>query len=471
MSRVIVAILLVLGIVAGTSGCEAGTDRTAFREPATPLWEASAHVVGSAAVGNAVVAAYVRDGDGLSIAAWRVADGLRLWRHAAIIGEDPPGIGIHAAVSTVDGKDVVALLDRVDGAYRLYIIDGLSGLPLKTGGDHWLGWATRPHVCKEGAGFCFDGRPDGAEKAGALRATVRGGYVEVAPDHADRTPVGARMLTDRVFSTNDRAQGGVEKLGRIAHDGSTVWSRPYRDVFGPFASSDMGWNWRGDDASILVGTGSGLSPDVSEAIARGRAVIDHAGDRRMVALDASTGRTLWTVRDTGSCPPVPDLQVLDGIVVACRIDSGSVIVEKLDGTITDDWSDIRASLIGVRVGSGEIAWETPLRARAMDPDIDITTFLSTDGIVVLAVDDGAVFIDRRSGRAESVDDGVLACVHARTSLVAESVEYEAGSDIYPCHADGRKAEMFSTGAVRAAGIEGAGVRIVGTTRGLAAFRM
>lgn len=476
MRRIVTSIVVGMMAAGALAGC-ADARFEGFDQPAEVIWEATAQLVGTVSVGEKVALAYLRDGENVSVAAWDLEDGRRLWRNPVWLGQDAAGLPIRPALLTVGGRDYAAYLEGSRIGAELRIVDARSGdlVELASGGA--VEWATRPRLCRDAEAFCLRARLPGATHATPLRIDPRASDHAWAHDERDVTPDGARLLGNSVFATDDRDPRGTERLGMVAEDGSVTWTRPYREVFGEDFSSDYGWSWNVEGGPIVVGFGSGLDAETRAAVLTGHATVAPAGLRRVVGLDARTGETRWTIEGGVRCPAVSDDAVHDDMIVLCRIDGGTATVEIDDGVVSDDWSDVELSLVGVRIATGATAWELAVPGATMDRGERVPAALSAERILVVWRDGAARFVDPRTGTERSAGNAVLACVRPRKPLLTPPDEtglrdeLRVGEDAFPCTSDGTPAAAFSVGAARAAGVDaGGGVAIMTTTHGLAALR-
>jgi hypothetical protein len=284
-----------------TQTAESETDATVreLETEAIPAWTVDASVVGQPAAADGVVLAYTKASSGaLQIVAWDSATGEQLWADTAVTGAVTPGVMVTARI-VEDGDTHHAVYLRPgdeEGWQDIVLADLATGTPIALPDNRV--WATsRPATCADGEDVCFTGYKQSAYDAGSVSYRFAASGGEISQDGDIVLPASARLLGNRVYSTNSRAPGGTELLGASA-GGQTLWERTYEDVFGVGASSDGGWAWDDEDpAELMLGAGY-----VIDAAARQTdSFTTDATQRRVVALDPQTGETVWSIDGADFC--------------------------------------------------------------------------------------------------------------------------------------------------------------------------
>ncbi|WP_146069368.1 hypothetical protein [Cryobacterium sp. Y11] len=242
-------------VIAALSGCATTTAEpkpttaaavTDFVTPIEPTWTIDVDLVGKPIYQNGYVASYVAAADGaLNVIAWDATSGVEVWRDVAAVGAATQGVVVNLDGLESGGKSFVTYLSPIvgddSGWTELVIAEIGSGI--STSITNNMVWATqRPAACADDIAVCFTGFLQAAHDADKAKFHVdpKGGTIVADTDVV--MPAKARMLNDRLFSTNARTPDGVEELGYSA-DGAIAWQIPYSDIFAEGYSSDGGWNW------------------------------------------------------------------------------------------------------------------------------------------------------------------------------------------------------------------------------------
>lgn len=426
-------------------------------EPAVrQLWIADVDLIGWPTVADDSVASYVRDNNGLAVAAWDLATGDELWRRRAAVGGEAPGVMIDLDQVRLGTTGYVAYLTptAMPDVQAIEVADIRTGRPLAL--DHREVWSTsRPQACDEGSAFCLTGYlgDDEVERALRIDPSTR----RVTRDRETGLPDHARFLGERVFATNDRAPDGVEQLG-FAQDGKVLWRRPYQDVFGPGATSDAGWDWAdGDAREVLIGSGHPEDGHWDVFDETGEASSD-ATEVRTVGLERATGRTLWELDGVETCPFVDLNDVGDNPVVLCRIRAGSQHWKRTPTGIDYFRRGYDVDVIGVDPVSGAELWAAPIGGEEFDHEPGGLSFVSSEKVAVIRLNRAAVRLDNRTGTFTPVGpEDVLACSEGRPEFVLERDgrrdRWAIGDAMSPCDRDLRKLSQWSVDVVRTVGVE------------------
>jgi len=448
-------------------------------EVATPDWTVDASLVGKPVAADGVVLAYTKASSGsLQVEAWDATTGEQLWADTAVTGAATPGVMVTATIITDDeDKHYAAYLRPGDDKdwQDLVLADLATGTPVALT-DNRVWASSRPSSCADGDDICFTGWKQSAYDAGKLnyRFTTAGG--DISPDTDVVLPDTARMLGNRVYSTNTRPPEGTEVLGSSA-DGQLLWERAYTDVFGEGTSSDAGWAWDDVDSDeVLLGAGY-----VDTSAARESAEFTHdATLRSVVALDPKSGETVWSLDGADFCDQdVREDDRADGQRTLCLYKSGTTTYTQTgDGTDYDAVStDFDVDLIGVDRATGEVDWTLPLGGEEFEGDSDDATFASFSANRVMLVEGEPAIVNLTTGEhTEPSEDAVYACSTARDPLLAaypgtgESMPFSAGNDYAGCDASGELTDTFSTGSVRMVGVDaGDGRAVVASAGALLGF--
>ena len=472
----IAALVLLVALTGCTPGTslipESDADVTAreLDEVATPDWSVDASVVGDPAAADGVVLAYSRDAAGaLQIGAWDATTGDPLWSDTAVTGAVTVGVQASATIISDGDKHYAAYLRPGDDRdwQDLVLADLTTGtvVPLT---DNRV-WATsRPSACADETDICFTGWKQTAYDAGRLnyRFSTAGG--EIAPDTDLVLPDSARLLGNRVYSTDSRPPEGTEMLGSSA-DGEILWERPYQDVFGAGTSSDGGWAWVEETTTgLLIGSGGAFEASRAEATE----FTTDATQRSVVALDPETGATVWSIDGADFCDLYVDAEArADGKRTLCVFNSGTTsVVKKSDGSGYDSAStDFDVDLVGVDVATGEIDWTLPLGGddyNGTSEDKKVT-FASSSADRVILIDGESTIVNVITGdRTQPSAEAVYACNVKREPLVVlypglgETRPFPGGFDLQGCDEAGELSDTFSIGAVRMVGVDAGGGHLI-----------
>ncbi|WP_029145762.1 PQQ-binding-like beta-propeller repeat protein [Microbacterium luticocti] len=438
------------------------TPPSAWTQAATPIWRNHEALMSVPRVTGDTVLAYVSDGDGgEAVVAWDAATGVERWRHAAVPGEQAPGVRHRIPLLDDAGTTYTAFLAPLPDDWNenwgsLQVVDVVTGEPRRDAVRFLYG--TRPEVC--GDTFCLSALFDGETQLHARQYALDDGTIEDAR-RSDDDPApyldGGWFLGDYV---SVKGASGKQML-RYGTDGRIRWERPYTDVFGAAATTEGGWMW--DDGHLdlpVIGLGGPARQ------ARGDTyTVDVAGSR-LVGLDRATGKTVWSIPGAGQCEVTQAYVRDDGTLVACRVNSGTAQWPTTDKKLSRlRFTDFDMDLIGVDAKTGTIRWTVPLGA---DPRNFVSLAgpsLYSGGDPVAWIDDRATAIDPKTGATTPFPkDATLLCVDEATDIDLISVygdadtgefAYPAADRLYPCRSDGTRLDdgAISYGTLEAAGYD------------------
>ena len=470
----VAAALLVAGCTDKSSGGGASASPTVgLADTAEPVWTVQAQLMNQPNVEDGVALAYVAQPDTytLDVVAWDVKDGTELWRHEAAPGNDvPAGVSMVLDATESDGAKVVPYLvgDDSTGGTLLAVAD------LKTGTETRFGpavWATgRPSVCDD-TGVCLEGTFSGERTAHQIRLDEASAtLVPSAGATGQPLPDNARWIGNGVFATNDR-EAPAEQLG-YSVDGAVQWTRPYQEVFGPYTSSDGGWTWHRYD-SLLVGVGN-----VSGTLVAGLTLENPT--YRTVALEVSTGQTLWS---TPGAPCGWDWPEKAEVLAICQ-ETGTVTVNgDLSSGFDLDYADRTQHVVGIDLQTGEQRWRFPAQGEdPAVPDDGFPTYAPMGDYLVAQGSDGPALVEVATGKVTTLasDLTYLCDAHRDGATVAlRRGGRTTRTDDYGrrvlrlCGSDGQPAAGAPWPAffVRAAGQEVDGLSVVAVGDQLVAFRL
>ena len=455
-----------------------------FTTPITAAWNVDVDLVGVPAVAEGLVVSYVSGPEGgLAIVAWNASTGKELWRDTALAGN---GISddLNAQIIETEGRIVVPYfrdLPDDDGLYQQVVVaDAATGVPVAL--DQAAAWVLkRPAACVDGNDVCFSGVPVGVAFDGSgkdtrtFRIDIATGMVSLDQDIV--IPPNSRLLSDRVFDTNDRAPEGVEMLGYL-EAGISVWTVPYTDIFGGNYTSDNGWAWRDITADkLLIGMGMEWDPaiDTEKDYSFDRA------DRQTVALNRADGSVAWRLDGVGECTASPfDSAFAGDVFPACRVNSGVVHVTRAaDGSVADlVYDGVHVDLVGVNKNTGDVEWSSPIGGDRMLFNWQVVGFESNTNIRLISVNGQAKVFDVLTGRESSAPvDGIFACRKTRPDVelppyAGGAEAYYAGDNVFPCdiNTESLDASVFSPeGLLMAGHAAGDGYYVVGGASGLSGF--
>ncbi|WP_105035875.1 hypothetical protein [Cryobacterium aureum] len=487
------ATLIGLVVIAALSGCSASapspepTDTAAqpdFVTPVEPAWTADVDLVGQPIYQDGFVASYVAALDGaLNVVAWNAETGAEIWRDVAAVGSATQGVVVNLAGLESGDKSFVTYLSAPtgddDGWRELVIAEIGTGIPTAISND--LVWATkRPSPCADEIAVCFSGfiaEPYNEDRAN-FRLDPKVGTIVADTDVV--IPANARLLSDRLFSTGDRAPEGVEQLGFSAN-GVTTWQRAYSDVFAEGYSSDAGWNWdlSGTDAAV-VGIASYFD---TARLDTGAGVIDKT-QTAAVGLDPATGETLWKIEGATICDASridPDL--LSDITPLCLYNSGTMTVALgADGiNLETANTNVDIDLLGVDPISGEVQFTVPLGTAGTESAGTEVFFEVGSPIRPVDVAGTVSMVDVLTGEVTDLPGGaIFACGESRDGFqtpqngTGETLAYGAGRDVFACTSDRAATDgnAFSAAAVRMGGIDaGKNSYVIGGAAGLAFYTL
>lgn len=484
----IVALALVMATA--VSGCAAGAapvessaraDEALDWSPAEPLWTAEDTVMSEANVVGDVVLTYTASESGLMMTARDAETGDVLWSRPATPGTTATGVRFWPTTTELDGTDVVVYLasfrDDQNGWAQLIVADVRTGTNLAPALVETAIWSARPVNCEDTV--CVTAQIDGTQQRSTYMLHDR----ELVPAEGIDMPftddTGYKLGSHIVaHSDND-----VQMLA-YGEDGEYRWSRPYTDVFGAGTSTAGGWAWLDDDPELpAIGIGYGHE-EWDRSVAQTRYMDLTSG--RLVALDRDDGDTLWSVDDALDCAPAGDLEVIDDVLVICRLSAGTAVGQwdgsKSTKTTFEGIEDFE--LVGLDPQTGEELWTLSLDesgANVFGGADDHASFVVGDDPIAL-VDGEARRVARDTGESLPLPDNAsLLCEAERSETVMLSGAWSKGRpETYPraqplsiCDASGMPTpqEPVSAGSLSVLDASSGGLVVVNTRTGLSAYRV
>lgn len=476
------AILLLAGCTASAApDTGQGVSAVDWESPSEVLWNNGDLLMSETRVESDVALGYVATGDGNEFVVARDArTGRELWRQQATPGIDAPGIKHQIALARDGETQVTAFLAPTDGANHvrntLSVVDVATGTASSPSLSSQPVWSARPRECLKT--FCIGGKLEDQERTSLLMYDPEdGGSLSVAQGKGIPYLDGGRFLGTFVSSSTTNGQ----EMLNFGENAQITWSRPFTDVFGDGTSSDGGWAWIDDERGIpLVGVGyTYTEKDFTQPFDTEYDLTES----RMVGLNRDTGATVWQHDGLAPCTGMSHgLTYFDGIVVACRVNSGTLTVH-WDGTeatkVTYENADI--DLVGVDPESGKIRWDLKLGS-------DLANIASAswggrsfefvqDPIVTL--NGTAAVVDTATGAAEPVPaKSVLLCAQERDAIPllgawskGESHDYPVATVFAPCSPAGEILEdgAVSVGTLAASGYDTSVINVVNLSSGVTAF--
>lgn len=478
------AILLLAGCTTSAAPVPGrGVSAVDWGSPADVLWSNGDVLMSATRVESDVALAYVAAADGTEFVVARDArTGRELWRQQATPGIDAPGIKHHIAIAPDGDTQTTAFLAPTDGAQN-HVWNTLSVVDISTGTTSSPSltsqpvWTARPSECLDT--FCIGGKIEGQDRTSLLMYhPENGGGLDVAQGEGIPHLDGGRFLGN--FVSSSKTTTGQETLN-FGENGQITWDRPYTDVFGDGTSSDGGWAWIDDELGIpLVGVGYTYSEkDYTQPF---EAEYDLT-ESRMVGLDRDTGATVWQHDGLTPCPGMSNgLTYSDGILVACRVNSGTQTVH-WDGTEATEveYENADVDLVGVDPESGKITWDLALGsdlANIAPPSWGGRSF-EVGEVPIVTLNGVVSVVDRTSGAADPVPaKSVLLCALERDDIPllgawshGESHDYPAETVFAPCAPTGEILEdgAVSLGTLTASGYDTSVINVVNLNSGVTAF--
>lgn len=418
-------------------------------------------------IADEVVVAYVADEAGdVYLRAWEIVSGDQVWEERAVPGFDSEHREMFVPWQYLEGRATIGFIaspigspSRRTGNPR--IVDALTGENLTPALDEKLFEGYRPSICDDA--YCVAGRYAGGSYKQFTFTPADGGTVTEQPRGTVYRTRGGDLLGKYISTRHTDDSETLEYID----GGTTVWSRPYTEVFGEKFSSNNGWSWTSEDTSLpVIGVGYPSQDDLDLSVAQSITRMYGAGTT--LALDRSTGETLWAHERVGSCGTVGGLLVVETVLVACRFNSGEVTYE-WDGTkVTDTrWDDMDIDMIGLDPQTGETLWTVPL---GDDPANYADTRDAGDrpfvinGDIVTVVDGVSLTVDAATGETSAFADNVrLLCVTESEETVPLTgpenvdtlVDYDVAAPREMCGPDAKplKKADVSRSALKAAGYD------------------
>lgn len=366
------------------------------------LWQQDETLMSPYEVDSGVAVAYVADSDGSeSVVARDAETGAELWRKPA-----SPGVGsksnqheiaiLPANAELGRAESLVAFLEPINSSDRwarfmvVTITDGKPVPDLKN--LRVLG--RRPWVCDES--FCLRTKQSQDSQMALHEYFSEAGVLKEIPE----TPPNAyKLSTHMSLSTKD------ERWFIHFSAGDTTWERDLDSAFVESELTFRSFQWFDEDQSLPV-IGS-----VSAEHDRTESPNEFTQDLTLTSLtglDRKTGNTVWKIAGGSNCNPAPILSAIEGILVACRINSGEAIAQ-WDGTSYTklEFTNLDIDLIGINPLDGTINWEVGLGADPWNLPLDrgmINVLGERQDIVaedqVLGeLGGGIAIVDRVSGQA------------------------------------------------------------------------
>lgn len=316
---------------------------SASTPPPKPVWSAAVRPVEppvAVADGFAMTAfAADRSFEVVSVAA---ADGRIRWRAPASPSRVDHGVGL--SVETVDaGRAVVWMAPgRVYTAGDVSVVaaDAATGARRWSYGGGRLQLHIAPFACREDTAVCFLVYPQGTTNPRAV--ILDAGSGRVLSDRPAPFEGAVRSLAQGLYDA------GTE-LAAVDEQGQLKWHRPAAAAFGAPVDPNFGWTIKLVDGRY-VGTLGRVRSTAPAADAAPVPVQDLAAT---AALDAATGRTIWTrPRDSAFCG---QLQFDAEHPVLCTSTGQARISDKLPSV-----TDLDVTLNGVDLATGRNRWTARL---------------------------------------------------------------------------------------------------------------
>lgn len=388
------------------------TSSTPDTTPVEVLWQADETLMSQYKVESGVAVAYVADdGNGESVLARDAETGEELWRAAASPGLNPPGVRQSIAVlednqATSDGgvETLVAFLSPATGSsqWTHFTVVGIAdGRPTPSTSTRRL-LSHRPRTCDKT--FCVVAKPSGLDEMVVVGYDTSDGKLLELTGSGQPYTDGGTLIGDYISVVDP---GEASETIQFGIDGKIRWERPYRSIFGAGRSTNSGWNWLDEDADMPI---VGLGSPWEEPTAAGT-IEQSMTDDRLVGLDRDTGETLWQIDGATSCDAAEDLTLSDGVLVACRINSGKTI-QQWDGSqyTSIKHVDFEMDLIGIDVNTGELVWDVPLGTELANlyPQPDRPSFAYDSPLAW--IDSAPVAVDQLTGETHELPaDQILLC--------------------------------------------------------------
>jgi len=497
-----------------------------LKEKVKPAWTTDvAGMFGQPAVGAGFVAVYAKAKVGLRLAVFSTATGKLLWDHSASPGATftVPFLGGFGSAARVyptppitpiivnrsEGKDVEPLIvyfERVDTGNDDETEDRIHAVNAKTGKDAKItvpGYddadsqssvrANRdgtvvvdtngpPRVCGAGPALCFEDSKGGFTKLDIR--TMRASYLAPNVPGDDLTKSVTPMWGP------DYADVTTDTSGQIARytGGTQMWLRNDAELFGvermnPPANVDFRPTRNGK--ALVV---QGYQPILTSA-EHGTYSLDFVTSRTAVSLDPASGKTQWLLKGGDSdCYAVANFVPTSNakVLPMCLAKAGSFVVSSTERKVTES-KDIEASVVGVNVADGSIAWQVTHAgdvSLAQAGRLSDSGFASRGDLSFTPRSGVPGLLDLTTGKwVKSPTKSTFMCDQERADVEPTfdqlfntgsdplATTYAGGWFDFPCTTDRKKAD-WSVGAVSVAGYgAGTGVTVIPTESGLAGFTL
>ena len=355
------------------------------------------------------------------------ADGRVRWRAPASPSRVDHGMGL--SVQTVEQGRLVLWLapGRVyrEGDVSLVAADAESGVPRWSYGNDRLRVRSAPSVCRGESAVCLVAYRAGA--ATPRSVVLDAGSGRVLADGPAPFVGEVRRISEQLYAAD-----GV--LARVDDTGRVVWHRRVEGAFAAPVDPDFGWSIHLTGGRYVGSLGRRQSSSLAPT-ARSQ-VEDLAAT---AALDAATGRTLWTR---------PRSSVFCG---QFEFDPDAPVVCDSTGETSPDGSHVSGldvTLAGLDPATGKVRWRArvgTVRGLLGDGDdivrVDDTTYL-------LSTSDGIVRVDLGRGVADARGEDTGWCRVDGSVTPADNVDGVNPGDVtqyaihrwHPCQLGGTTLE-------------------------------
>lgn len=449
------------------------------------IWEVALSPIAQPEVTDGVALVYAKTASSVTAHAVSVTDGKELWTQAVHPGIGAPGVSLTPAVTkTSTGESVAVFLQEsaapsTDGGTSWWTapvaVDLKSGKELYRGDPQLI--ESRPAACDDEKDMCFTSLNAQTRLTTQHRVDLSTGADSTGPEVNPLTG-NFRLVGDGLYSV---VEGGKERLARVSA-GDKLWEADVESIFGPGATTNLGWSFEFSKKLDLYIGSVGINPTSETDYVRlmEQTFTVDLTKHRTVGFRASTGEKLWTAEGSekwcSSGVGKTETTLMDGnaFPVRCEYTQGTMAVP--GGT----YQNAEGKLVGYDPVSGEAKWQTTSTPIKAATDLLVPS-PSRGDVVLTGGPDGMTMVNTLSGESRAAtNDDVFLCSEAATYPLPAGAPFPVqpegnlgtgGSTLYPCDRSAKAVPALTMGTLRDIPTTDEGVAVLARNGALSGFKL
>lgn len=452
---------------------------------ADAVWEVALSPIAQPEVADGVALVYAKTASGVTAHAISVTDGKEIWNQTVHPGLGAPGVSLTPAITkTSAGASVAVFLQETaaptnDSGTSWWTapvaVDLKSGKELYRGDPQLV--ESRPAACDDELDMCFTSLDAQTRLTTQHRVDLSAGTDSTGPEVNPLTG-NFRLVGNGLYSV---VEDGREQLARVSA-GSKLWEADVQSLFGPGATTNLGWTFEYSKKLDLYIGSVGINPTTETDYARlmEQTFTVDLTKHKTVGFRASTGEKLWTAEGSekwcSSGVGKTETKLMEGnaFPVRCEYNQGTMVVPG------DGYQNAEGKVVGYDPATGEAKWQTKPTSIKAAADLLIPS-PSRGDMVLTGGPDGLVIVDTRSGASrEATSEDVFLCSKAaKYPLPADApfpVQPEGnlgtgGSTLFPCDRNAKATPAPATGTLRDIPATNNGVAVLAQENSLSGFKL